>query len=64
MTTFTVPDMSCTHCVGTIRTALEKALPQAEIAIDLGAHEVKVAGDKAVAEQAIRDAGYTPQPRD
>ena len=61
-TTFTVNDMTCGHCVGTVRRALEEALPGAEISVDLQTHRVVFTGDRAKGEVAIRDAGYTPLP--
>ncbi|WP_172122707.1 heavy-metal-associated domain-containing protein [Devosia sp. 919] len=61
-TTLRVEDMSCAHCVGTVRKALEEALPGAEIAVDLDTHRVSFTGDRARAEAAIREAGYTPEP--
>lgn len=57
---FKVEDMTCSHCESTIRKALQKNLPGAAVSIDLEGHEVTVAGDKAIAEQAIRNAGYEP----
>ena len=60
-TIFTVNDMTCGHCVGTVRQALETALPGAEIAVDLASHKVSFTGDKTKAEAAIREAGYTPE---
>jgi copper chaperone len=61
-TILTVNDMTCNHCVGTIRDALEAALPGAEVTIDLATHKVSFKGSKAIGEAAIRDAGYTPEP--
>ena len=61
-TIFTVKDMTCSHCVGTVRKALEEALPGAEISVDLGTHKVSFTGDRARGEDAIREAGYTPEP--
>ncbi len=61
-TTFTVNDMTCNHCVGTLRAALETALPGNQIEIDLSRHRVSFTGDKARGEEAIREAGYTPEP--
>lgn len=58
---FKVEDMSCSHCVSTIRKALEETMPGTDVAISLDDHEVTVAGDAAIAEQAIREAGYEPQ---
>lgn len=56
-----VNDMTCGHCVGTVRTALETALPGAEVQIDLDTHKVSFTGDKTRGEAAIREAGYTPE---
>lgn len=60
-TIFTVNDMTCNHCVGTVRQALEDALPGAEIAVDLTTHTVSFTGDRSTGEAAIREAGYTPE---
>ncbi|KKC41406.1 heavy metal transporter [Devosia epidermidihirudinis] len=60
-TTFTVNDMTCGHCVGTVRKALEEALPGAEISVDLASHKVSFTGDRSVGEEAIKEAGYTPE---
>ena len=59
--TFAVNDMSCNHCVGAIRKSLEEALPGAEIEVDLTAHTVSFTGERAKGEEAIREAGYTPE---
>ena len=58
---FTVKDMTCGHCVGAVRKALEDALPGADILIDLATHRVEFTGDRATGEEAIREAGYTPE---
>ncbi len=60
-TVFTVNDMTCNHCVGTVRKALEEALPGADISVDLEAHKVSFTGDRNKGEEAIREAGYTPE---
>ena len=60
-TVFAVNDMTCSHCVGTVRKALEEALPGVVITVDLDTHEVSFTGDRAKAEEAIREAGYTPE---
>ena len=59
--TFTVNDMTCGHCVGTVTKALEQALPGADISVDLASHKVSFTGDRATGEEAIREAGYTPE---
>lgn len=61
-TIFIVNDMTCSHCVGTVRKALETALPGAEISVDLDTHKVSFTGDRAIGEEAIKEAGYTPEP--
>ncbi len=60
-TTLIVNDMTCNHCVGTVRNALEEALPGSMVEIDLASHKVSFTGDKAKGEEAIREAGYTPE---
>lgn len=60
-TIFTVNDMTCGHCAGTVRKALEEALPGAEVTVDLATHKVSFAGDRAKGEEAIKEAGYTPE---
>ncbi|PJI45586.1 MAG: heavy metal transporter [Rhizobium sp.] len=57
---FQVEDMTCGHCEKAITRALGEALPGAAVKIDLNVHEVAVEGDAAKAEEAIREAGYTP----
>ncbi|WP_117195418.1 heavy-metal-associated domain-containing protein [Rhizobium terrae] len=59
--TFTVPDMTCGHCEKTLRGALAEALPGAAVSIDLAVHKIVVEGDAAKAEEAIREAGYSPE---
>jgi copper chaperone len=60
-TTFAVSDMTCGHCVSTVRAALERALPGIPVEINLNARRVTVDGDEAMAAKAIRAAGYTPE---
>lgn len=59
-TVFKIDDMTCGHCEKTVLRALAEALPGQAVAIDLVARKAVVEGDAALAEQAIRDAGYTP----
>ncbi|HEX5686522.1 MAG TPA: heavy-metal-associated domain-containing protein [Ideonella sp.] len=65
MIAFDVNDMSCGHCVGAITQAVTAADPGAQVEVDLANHRVTIqpalAGEQALA-QAIREAGYTPQP--
>ncbi len=59
-TVFKIEDMTCGHCEKTIVKALAEALPGRAVTIDLAARKAIVEGDAALAEQAIREAGYTP----
>lgn len=61
-TILAVNDMTCSHCVTTVRQAVEAALPGTSVEVDLYTHEVRFTGDRARAEAAIREAGYTPEP--
>lgn len=60
-TTFLIPDMTCGHCEKTLRSALSDVLPDAAVNIDLSTHTLIVTGDAATAEEAIREAGYSPE---
>ena len=60
-TTFTVPDMTCGHCEKTIRAALNEALPEAKVNIDLSSHEVTIDGDADKAMVTMQAVGYTPE---
>jgi copper chaperone len=66
MITFEVHDMSCGHCVKAITEALRATDKDARVQIDLARHRVQVEPVSADAEalsDAIREAGYTPMPR-
>lgn len=60
-TIFAVNDMTCSHCVGAVRKALEEAFPGAAVSVDLATHRAEFAGDAAKGADAIRKAGYTPE---
>lgn len=65
MIAFTVPDMSCGHCVGAITEAVQAADPQARVDIDLSRHRVSIepaAASAQTLQAAIEAAGYTPEP--
>ena len=58
-TTYSVPDISCEHCVNAITGALQPLDGVTSVAVDLDAKTVVVVGgdhDQIVA--AIDDAGY------
>ncbi|MCK6426862.1 MAG: heavy-metal-associated domain-containing protein [Burkholderiaceae bacterium] len=65
MIAFEVKDMTCGHCVGVIRQALEAADPGARLSIDLAGQRVTIEPAQADANAlsaAIAEAGYTPRP--
>ena len=67
MIVFEVNDMTCGHCASTITQAVQAADRGAQVQIDLAAHRVAIepaAADAKVLEEAIREAGYTPQTLD
>jgi len=61
---FTLPDMSCGHCVAAITDALRAADAQAGVDIDVKAKTAQV--DSALPRDALAaalaDAGYPPAP--
>jgi copper chaperone len=59
-TVFRIEDMTCGHCEKTVVKALAEVLPGRAVSIDLAARKAVVDGDAVLAEQAIREAGYTP----
>ena len=62
MIEFEVKDMTCSHCVGTIKRVINETVPGMPVDIDLDRHLVRV-GDGAQADtiaRAIREVGYTP----
>jgi copper chaperone len=59
--TFSVPEMSCEHCVRAVSQELEQVEGVASVAVDLGTKLVVVQGaglDDAPLRAAIADAGY------
>jgi copper chaperone len=60
---FTLPDMSCGHCVAAITEALKGADPQAHIKLDRETRTAEV--DSALPRErlaaALTAAGYTPE---
>jgi copper chaperone len=61
---FTLPDMSCGHCVAAITEALKEADAQAGVQIDLAAKTAQV--DSALPRDqlaaVLAEAGYPPTP--
>ena len=65
MIAFEVKDMSCGHCASTITKAVKAADTDAKVEIDLARHLVQIQPGEASAQElsdAIKEAGYSPQP--
>lgn len=60
MQVFKVQGMSCGHCVRTVTEAVQTRDAAAEVQVDLGAGEVRVASRLAAEQvlEAIREEGY------
>jgi copper chaperone len=62
MIEFTIPAMSCGHCVGSVTRAVQQVDASAKVAIDLPTHRVRIetTQDRDAIVAALRDAGYEP----
>lgn len=60
--TFRVEDMTCGHCAGTIKNAIETTLPGTQVQADPVSKLVSVKGqaDFARVQEIVASAGYTP----
>ncbi len=60
---FRVEDMTCGHCAGTIKGAIEGSIPGAKVEADPVRKLVIVTGatDQAQVAGLIAEAGYTPE---
>ncbi|AOO82251.1 heavy-metal-associated domain-containing protein [Bosea vaviloviae] len=57
-----VEDMTCGHCAGTIKSAIESSIPGAKVNANPEARLVSVEGaDLAKVREIISLAGYTPE---
>ncbi|WP_417614023.1 heavy-metal-associated domain-containing protein [Oceanisphaera sp.] len=66
MTEFTLPDMTCGHCVGVINDTLTALDAECEIEFDLLNHTITV-NSRCTPQQlvnALTDAGYPPKQSD
>lgn len=64
MVTFLVNDMSCGHCASTITKAVKAVDAAARLEFDLDRKLVRidpVEADAKELQEAIEEAGYTPQ---
>ncbi len=59
-----VSGMTCGHCVRAITQAIHAGDPAAEVQVDLGAGEVRVASRLSLEQvlAAIREEGYAAEP--
>jgi copper chaperone len=64
MIEFTVPALSCGHCVQVITRALQALDPLAQVRVDLDSRQVRVESTRDAAEfaRALDEAGYPPDP--
>jgi len=60
--TLRVEDMTCGHCAGTIKKAIETGLPGTSVEADPGSKLVSVRGstDLSSIKALVTEAGYTP----
>ncbi|MGE3245478.1 MAG: heavy-metal-associated domain-containing protein [Beijerinckiaceae bacterium] len=60
-----VTGMTCQGCVAAVKRVVQKADPQAEVAIELesGKVDIQSTADAAVLKAAIEKAGYTAEAR-
>lgn len=60
--TFTVSDMTCGHCAGTIKKAIESGVPGAHVNADPATKVVSITGssNRDLLAGIITGAGYTP----
>ena len=56
-----VPDMTCSHCAGTVEKAVKGVDPKAVITVNLSSKLVTIdtAASAAAVSDAIQQAGYT-----
>jgi len=61
---FTVPDMSCGHCIATITKAVHSLDPAAEVKPDLASKSVTVETSVSApaVSKVLEDAGYPNTP--
>lgn len=62
MIEFTVPDMTCGHCVKVVTETVQRVDADARLQIDLPTHQVRIESGKppALFASALAEEGYTP----
>ncbi len=63
MMEFTIPSMTCGHCVGVVTKAIERIDARARVDIALSTHQVRVETkvDPQSIRRALTEAGYPPE---
>ncbi len=61
---FTLPDMSCGHCVKSVTAAVHRVDPSAKVAVDVPCRRVQIETSRPVQDFAtvLADEGYPPAP--
>ena len=59
---FTLPDMTCGHCVKTVNATVQQVDPVAQLKIDLPSHKVAIESDQPSQAfvAALTEEGYPP----
>jgi copper chaperone len=62
MIQFTLPDMTCGHCVKVVTQTVQRVDAQAQLKVDLASHEVKIESGRPAADfaAALTEEGYAP----
>lgn len=60
MIELTLPDMSCGHCVATVRKTLQQLDPQSRVEVDLPSHRVSIETSQSEAQvrAVLAEEGY------
>jgi copper chaperone len=64
MIEFTLPTMTCGHCVKTVTRTVKQVDPAAAVEIDLASQRLRIGGSARDAEAfraALTEEGYAPQ---
>ncbi|MCU0968353.1 MAG: heavy-metal-associated domain-containing protein [Rubrivivax sp.] len=62
MIEFTLPTMTCGHCVRAVTAAVQKVDARATLEVDLPSHRVRIESPRPAADfvAALADEGYEP----
>jgi copper chaperone len=61
---FTLPDMTCGHCVRAVTDTVARVDPAATLSVDLPSHRVSISSSQAAQRfaEALAEEGYRPAP--